>query len=142
MAKANIIIDGAGVTATFGSAIEDINSISFSNYGERKEIDLTTVDETAYKIGLLSDLVAGQDIVINKKFDPAAALAMSTANTALVITYKVGKSTTKTATIWAQLKSISPGLVERAPADGINVDYTFITTNLNSALVETGPSIA
>ncbi|MFQ3578670.1 MAG: hypothetical protein SNJ71_00840 [Bacteroidales bacterium] len=143
MAKTSIIIDGAGVTATFNSvAISDINSITFCPLGERDEINLTTIDNSNYEVGLLGDLVSVQDIVINKKFDPAADMAHSLDSKQLVITYKVGKSTTKTITFWAQLKSVSVGTIERSPGEGVNVDLTFAVTNLNASLVETGPAIA
>jgi len=143
MAKSAIIVDGAGVTATFNSIpIADINSVTFCPLGERDEIDLTTIDATTYKVGLLGDLVSVADIVINKKFDPAADMAHTSDQKALAIVYKVGKATTKTMTVWAQLKGVSSGSVERAPADGVNVDLTFAVCNLNASLAETGPAIA
>lgn len=142
MAKTDIIIDGAGATATFNSVgIADINTIAFSLMGERDEIDLTTIDATAYKVGLLGDLTSVQDIVINKKFDPAADMAHSILHKTLVIVFKVGKSTTKTATFWCQYKGMSAGTVERAPGSGINVDLTFAVCNLNASLAETGPAV-
>ena len=141
MSKANIIIDGAGVTATFNSvAIADILSVSFGMIGERDEIDLTTIDATAYKTGRLGDLVGVSDIVINKRSDPAADMGHSLLNKALVIAFKVGKSTSKTYTCWAQLKSVSTGTLERNGSP--TVDLTFAVTNLNAALAETGPVIA
>jgi len=141
--KTKIIIDGAGATATFNSVpIVDINTIAFTLLGERQEINLTTLNESAVEIGLLSDLVEISDIVINKKSDPAADLAHTDDNKALAIVYKVGKATTKTATFWCQLKSLSDSTLERAPGDGINVDLTFAVTNLNATLVETGPAVA
>lgn len=143
MAKTAIIIDGAGATATFNSVpITDINTIQFGLVGNRDEINLTTIDGTSYEVGLLGDLVEVEDIIINKKFDPAADMAHSVLNKTLVIVYKVGKATTKTATYWAQYKGMSNGTVERAPGDGINVDLTFAVTNLNASLAETGPSVA
>lgn len=143
MAKTSIIIDGASVTATFNSvSISDIVSVSFGLFGERDEINLTTIDATEYEVGLLGDLVSINDIVITKKSDPAAELAHTSDNKTLVIVYKIGKSTTKTATFWAQLKNVSNSTVERAPSDGVNVDLTFAVTNLNASLVETGPSVA
>jgi len=143
MAKTAIIVDGAGVAVTFNSLpVADINSISFNAFGERSEIDLTTIDQSAVKVGMLGDLVSISDVVINKKFDPAADMGHSKLCKPLVITYKVGKATSKTLTLWAQLKSVAPGTVERSPANGINVDMTFAITNLNASLAETGPVIA
>jgi len=143
MAKSAIIIDGAGVTAKFNDvSIADIVSISFGVHGERDEIDLSTIDATEYMVGLLGDLVGVEDVVITKKADPAAELAHTSDNKNLVIEYYVGKSTKKTLTYWAQLKNVSPSSVERAAADGVNVDMTFAITNLNADLAETGPSIA
>lgn len=143
MSKANIIIDGAGVTATFNSgSISDIVSVSFGVIGERDEIKLTTIDATAYEVGLLGDLCNIEDVVITKKSDPAADMAHSSDNKQLVLAYKVGKSTSKTITYWAQLKNISNSQIERAPGDGVNVDLTFAITNLNASLAETGPVIA
>jgi hypothetical protein len=142
MAKTSIIIDGEGITATFNSVgITDINTVAFNLSGERDEINLSTIDQTAYETGLLGDLVEISDIVINKKSAPAVDLAHSTDNKTLAITYKVGKSTSKTVTYWAQLKDVAPGTVERAPADGVNVDMTFMPTNLNASLAETGPAV-
>jgi len=147
MAKTNIIIDGASATVSFnGSAISDVNTIAFSVFGERDEIDLTTLDASGYKVGRLGDLVGIEDVVVNKKFDPAADLAMSTANRPLVIVYKTGKSTTKTLTLWCQLKGTGNATVERAPGEGINHDLTFAVTNMNSltastnTLAERGPT--
>lgn len=147
MAKKNIIIDGASATVSFnGSAISDVNTIAFSVFGERDEIDLTTLDASGYKVGRLGDLVGIEDVVVNKKFDPAADLAMSTANRPLVIVYKTGKNTTKTLTLWCQLKGTSNATVERAPGEGINHDLTFAVTNMNSltaatsTLAERGPT--
>jgi hypothetical protein len=140
MGKTTIIVDGAGVGATFNSVpITDINNVGFSPMGERDEIKLTTLDATDFEVGLLGDLVAIDDVVINKKADPAADVAHTKDNKLLVITYKIGKATTKTATFWAQLKSVSPSTIERAPGDGVNVDLVFAVTNLNASLVETGP---
>jgi len=142
MAKTTIIVDGAGVTATLGgTTIADINSVAFSPFGERDEIDLTTIDATKYKVKLLGDLQKISDIVINKKSDPTNDAALySTSSQALVIAYKIGKSGTRNITFYAQLKGISSSTVERAPADGVNVDLTFYVTNL-STLTETAPAI-
>ena len=143
MSKANIIIDGEGVTVTFNSvAIADIVQVSFGFFGERDEINLTTIDATKYDVSLLGDLMNIEDVVITKKSDPAADLAISTANATLVIAYKVGKNTAKTITYYAQRKSISNSEIERSPADGVNVDVTFAITNLNASLAEIGPVIA
>ncbi len=144
MAKADIIIDGAGTVVTFnGTAISDINTVSFGIFGERDEIDLTTIDQTGYMVGRLGDLVGISDVVINKKFDPAADLAIVTTNKILQIVYKVGKSTTKTLKLWCQFKGASAATVERAPGDGINNDLTFCVTNLQGAtLSEAGPTYA
>lgn len=143
MAKTSIIISGTGAAVTFNSVpITDINTISFSPMGERAEINLSTLDDADYEVGLLGDLVNIEDIVINKKFDPAAELAHTADNKALVITYKVGESTAKTATFWAQYKGCSASQISRVPGDGVNVDLTFAVTNLNASLAETGPVIA
>jgi len=142
MSKSTIIIDGEGVTATLNATgINDIVSVAFSVFGERQEIDLTTIDATKWKMKLLGDLQKITDIVITKKSDPTNDLALySTSSEALAITYKIGKSTGKTITYYAQLKSISNSDVERSPADGVNVDLNFYVTNLSS-LTETGPAI-
>ncbi|MFQ3578669.1 MAG: hypothetical protein SNJ71_00835 [Bacteroidales bacterium] len=142
MSKTSIIIDGAGVTVTFGgTTIEDINSVAFSVFGERNEIDLTTIDATKWKMKLLGDLQKIPDITINKKSDPTNDAALyGTSSQPLVISYKIGKNTTKNITFYAQLKSISPSSIERAPGDGVNVDLVFYVTNL-SDLTETGPAI-
>jgi hypothetical protein len=143
MAKTSIIIDGAGVTCTFNSVLlTDVNSVSFSNFGEREEIDLTTIDASTYKVGLLGDLVDVADVTVNKKFDPAADMGHTSDNKTLVIAYKVGKSTSKTLTMWAQLKGVSNSNISRASGDGVNVDMTFQVTNLNASLAETAPVIA
>lgn len=144
MSKASIIIDGAGCSVTFnGTSITDINTISFGTFGDRDEIDLTTLDASGYKVGRLGDLVGINDIVINKKFDPAADLAIVTTNKPMVISFKVGKATAKTLTIWCMFKGASPGTVERAPGDGVNNDLTFAVTNLQGAtLNELGPTFA
>lgn len=142
MSKSTIIIDGAGVTASLGgTGIEDINTIAFSVFGERSEINLTTIDATKWKVKLLGDLQKITDIVINKKSDPENDAALySTDSEDLVINYKIGKSTAKVLTYKAQYKGASRSTVERAPGDGINVDLTFFITNLDS-LDETGPAI-
>jgi len=147
MAKRNIIIDGASATVRFnGTLISDVNTIAFSLYGERDEIDLTTLDASGYKVSRLGDLIGIEDVVVNKKFDPEADLAMVTTNKPLVIVYLTGKSTTKTLTMWAQLKGAGNATVERGPAGGINHDLTFAITNLNSltaatnTLAERGPT--
>lgn len=139
MAKQNIIVSGAGATVTFnGTAISDINTIAFSVYGERDEIDLTTLDASGYKVGRLGDLVGIEDVVINKKFDPEADLAIVKTNRPLVIVYKVGTVTTKTLTFWAMFKGASGATIERSPSGGINNDLTFCITNMNSATAATG----
>lgn len=142
MSKATIIIDGAGVTASLGGdEITDINSVAFATFGERDEIDLTTIDATKYKQKLLGDLQKISDITINKKSDPVHDAGLySTDSEDLVINYKIGKTTAKVLTFKAQLKSISAGTVERAPGSGVNVDLVFFVTNLDS-LTETGPAI-
>jgi len=146
MAKTTIIIDGAGVTATLGTGgvISDINTISFGVFGERSEIDLTTIDATKFKTKLLGDLQKIQDIVINKKSSPAEDVALyNTDSESLAIAYKIGKSTNKVITFYVQLKSISPSNVERAPGNGVNVDLTFFVTNIDAkaTMVETAPAI-
>jgi hypothetical protein len=143
MSKANIIIDGAGTTATFNSSpISDIVKVSFCSLGAREEINLTTIDAAAYHVGLLGDLVEVPNVVITKKAAPAVDIAMSLDNKTLVVGFKVGKATAKTYTAWAQLIGISKSQISREPGDGINVDLTFGITNLNASLVETGPVIA
>lgn len=142
MSKSTIIIDGAGVTVSLGgSSIADIVSVSFSVFGERPEIQLTTIDATKYKQKLLGDLQKISDIVVTKKSDPTNDAALySTSSQALVIAYKIGKATTKNITFYVQLKNISNSQVERSPSDGVNVDLNFYVTNLSS-LTETGPAI-
>lgn len=142
MSKSTIIIDGAGATASLGSRdIEDIVSIAFSLFGEREEIDLTTIEATKYKQKMLGDLQKISDITITKKSDPVNDAALySTDSEALVIGYKIGKATEKEATFYTQLKSISNSQVERSKGDGVNVDLIFYVTNLNG-LTETGPAI-
>lgn len=144
MAKSSIIIDGAGVTVTFNSGLmADVVSVAFGTISGRDEIDLTTIDATTYKVGLLGDLCDVEDVTVTKKFDPAAELALSSDNKTLVIAYKVGKATSKTLTYYAQVAGITPGTVSRAPGDGVNVDVKFAITNLHSTtLAETGPVIA
>ncbi len=142
MSKQTIIIDGEGVTAKFNDVtIADINTLTFSIRGEREEINLTTIDATAYMVGLLADLQKIEDIVINKKHDPAADEAHTSDNKELAITYQTGKANTKTITFWSQLKNAAGATQERAPSDGINHDLAFFVTNLNASLVETGPEI-
>lgn len=141
MAKTAIIIDGAGVTATFNSLpIADVVAVDFGGFGGRDEIDLTTINQAAFEVGILGDLVEVEDIVITKKSDPAADMAHSLLNKALVIVFKIGKTTQKTGTYWCQFKGCSPSKLERAKSD--DVDLTFGVTNLNASLVETGPVIA
>jgi hypothetical protein len=142
MSKSTIIIDGASCTVTLGgTAIADINTISFTTFGERDVIDLTTIDATKFKTKLCGELQKIPDIVINKKSNPTDDAALyNTASQALVINYKIGKSTSKAVTFYAQLKGISASSVARASGDGVNVDLTFFVTNLSS-LVETGPAI-
>ena len=54
MSKTSIVIDGAGVTGSLGGvAISDINTVAFSLFGERDEINLTTIDAVKYKVKLL-----------------------------------------------------------------------------------------
>lgn len=143
MAKTDIIVSGTDATVTFNSAaIPDINTISFGVVSERDEINLSTLSNSTYEVKRLGDLVGVEDIVINKKFSPATDLILSTANAALIIAYKVGASSSKSATFWAQLKSCSNSNVERAPGDGVNVDLTFAVTNLNGSMAETGPVLA
>lgn len=143
MSKQTIVIDGEGITVTHNSvAMADVNTVSFGIKGEREEINLTTIDAVLYMVGLLSDLEKLEDIVVNKKFDPAADLAMTNDNAELAITYKTGKANTKTITWWAQRKSNANATGERSPSDGINHDVTFYITNLNGSLVETGPVIS
>ena len=141
MAKTAIIIDGAGVTATFNSVpIADVTAVDFGGFGGREEIDLSTIDQAAFEVGILADLVEIEDIVITKKSDPAADMAISTLNKTLVIAFKIGKSTVKSATYWCQYKGCSPSKLGRAKSD--DVDLTFGVTNLNASLVETGPVVA
>ena len=142
MSKSTIIIDGSGVTATLnGSALADINTIAFGVFGERDEIDLTTIDATKWKTKLLGDLQKISDITINKKSAPTEDAALySTDSQALVIRYKIGKSSNRDITFYVQLKSISNSQIERAPGTGVNVDLVFYVTNLDS-LTETAPAI-
>lgn len=143
MAKTDIIVSGTDATVTFNdAAIPDVNTITFGVVSERDEINLSTLSNSTYEVGMLGDLVGVEDIVINKKFAPAVDLALTTDNKAMVIAYKVGDSTAKTFTCWAQLKGCSNSNIERAPGDGVNVDLTFAVTNLNASLAETGPVIA
>ena len=145
MSKETIVIDGAGVTATLNAVtIADINTVSFSLFGEREEINLTTIDATKFKQKLLGDLQKISDVVINKKSDPQADMLLySTALEDLVIEYEVGKATARDLTFsGAQLKSISASTLERAPGDGINVDLTFHIGNIDgAAMTETAPAI-
>jgi hypothetical protein len=142
MSKQTIVIDGEGVTATFNSvAISDINTVGFSIRGEREEINLTTIEASAYMVGQLADLQKIEDITVDKKFDPASDLAHTSDNAELAITYKTGKANTKTVTFWCQLKNAAAATLERAPSDGINHELVFYVTNLNGSLVETGPAI-
>jgi hypothetical protein len=142
MALANCILDGAGATATLGStSITDINSIGFSVAGERPEINLTTIGDTKWKTKLLGALQKVQDIVINCKSNPTLINSLySTSSEALVIAYKLSKTTTKNITFYAQFKGASASSLERAPGDGVNVDLNFYVTNL-SGTTETGPAI-
>lgn len=145
MSKATIVIDGAGVTAALAAhTITDINTVAFSLFGERDEINLTTIDATKFKQKLLGDLQKVTDIVINKKSDPINDPALySTDVEALVINYFIGKATNKKVTYYAQLKSINNSTVERAPGDGVNVDLNFYVSNLkDAAMTETAPVIA
>ncbi len=142
MSKKTIVIDGEGVTATFNDvAIADINTVAFSIRGERAEINLTTIEATAYLVGLLADLQEIEDVVINKKFDPKADYAHTSDNKELVLNYKTGKSLTKIATFWCQLKNAAAATLERGPSDGINHDLAFFVTNLDADFTETGPAI-
>lgn len=147
MSKETIIIDGAGAEVTLNAvAIEDINTIAFGLFGERDEINLTTIDAVKFKQKLLGDLQKIQDVVINKKSDPQNDMLLySTDLQDLVITYRLGKTAVdKTVTFsGAQLKSISASTLERAPGDGINVDLTFHVGNIDgAAMTETAPVIA
>jgi hypothetical protein len=141
MSKATIIIDGADVTVEFGAAtIGNVNSVAFGLFGERPEINLTTIDATKFKTKLLGDLQKVQDVVVSKKSEPALDAALyDTVPEALVITYKVGKKDAKVTTFYAQLKNISASSIERAPGDGVNVDLNFFVTNMDEAFDEIGP---
>ncbi len=144
MSKLTIVIDGADAEITLGSTtLEDVNTIAFSIFGERNEINLTTIDATKFKQKLLGDLQKITDIVVNKKSDPTNdALLYSTDVEELTIGYNIGKATPKTATFYAQLKSISNSTLERAPGDGVNVDLNFYVSNLKgAAMTETAPAI-
>lgn len=142
MALSTVIIDGAGAGAALGSTtITDINTIAFSVFGERPEINLTTIGDTKWKTKLLGTLQTIQDIVINCKSNPTLVNSLyNTSSEALAITYKIGLSTTKTITFYAQFKGASASTLERAPGDGVNIDLNFLVTNL-STLTETGPAI-
>ena len=142
MSLATIIIDGEGATATLGTTlITDINTIAFSVFGERPEINLTTIDATKWKAKLLGKLQRLSDIVINAKSNPALIASLySKEIETLVITYKIGKSTDKTLTYYAQFKGAGTSSLERAPGDGVNVDLTFLVSNINGT-TETGPAI-
>ena len=142
MSKANTIIDGAGVTVTLGgSPIADIVEIGFSVFGERSKINLTTIDATKWEQCLYSDLQKIENITITKKSNPSGDQGLySTSSQALVIAYKVGKSTTKNITFYVQVEDIGESNIERAPGDGVNAEISLFVTNL-SGLTETGPAI-
>lgn len=144
MSKSSIVISAEGLSVTHNAvAITDMNTVTFSSpKGERDEINLTTIEQTLYKVGILGDLNKIDDIVINKKFDPAADNAMTEDNAELAITYKTGKLSSRTITFWAQRKNNAGASAERGPSDGVNNDVTFFVTNLNGSLVETGPAIS
>lgn len=147
MSKETIIVDGAGASVTLNAvAIADINTIAFTLFGEREEINLTTIDATKFKQKLLADLQKISDVVINKKSDPQTDMLLySTALQDLVISYQIGKLVApKTVTFsGAQVKSISQSTLERAPGDGINVDITIHIGNMDgAAMTETAPVIA
>ena len=142
MAKADIIVSGTDATVKFnsGTAMADVNTIAFGVVSERDEINLSTLGNAKYEVLRLGDLVSVEDITVNKKFDPAAELALSDENKALVVEFKVGDASAKTISYWAQVKDVTPGTVERSPGEGINVDIVFAVTNLNASLVEEGPT--
>lgn len=142
MAKTTIIISASGLTVTLGSTtLGEVVSVAFPLFGDRDEINLTTIDAVKYEQKLLGDLQKLPDIVVTKKSDPTNDAALHSEDSeALVIGYKIGGSTEKTVTYYAQLKNISPSTIERAPGDGVNVDLTFFVTNLNE-LAEDGPTI-
>ena len=144
MSKATIMIDGANATVALGgTTLEDVNTIAFSLFGERDEINLTTIDATKYKMKLLGDLQKVTDIVVNKKSDPINDPGLySTSVEALVINYYIGKATSTTVTFYGQLKSISNSTLERAPGDGVNCDLNFFVSHLkDAAMTETAPAI-
>jgi len=146
MSKETIVIDGAGVLVTLNAvSIADINTVAFSLFGARDEINLTTIDATKFKQKLLGDLQKIEDVVVNKKSDPQTDMLLySTALQDLVITYQIGKATPAKVLTFsgAQLKSISASTLERAPGDGINVDLTFHVGNIDgAAMTETAPAI-
>lgn len=143
MSKQSILIDGEGITVTFnGNAVADINTVLFGVAGARETINLTTIEAVQYMQKLLSTLEELEDIVVNKKFDPAADLAMTNDNALLLITYKTGRANTKTLTYWVQRQNNASATGERSPSDGINHDVTFVITNLNGSLEEIGPAIS
>ena len=143
MAKTAIIVDGEGVSATFNAGpILEIVQVKFCTLGQRSEINLTTIDASRYEVGLLGDLVSVPNVVITKKSAPELDMAIVKTNKQLVLGFKVGKSTAKTITYWAQLIKVSKSQISRSPNDGVNVDLIFGITNLNASLVETGPVIA
>lgn len=145
MSKASIVIDGAGVTVKYATVtLADINTVTFSLFGERDEINLTTIDATKFKQKLLGDLQKLPDVVINKKSDPQNDIRhYKTSLETLQIGYNVGKATGKVLALeGAQLKSISPSTLERAPGDGVNVDLTFFIGNMSgAAMTEDGPTV-
>lgn len=144
MAKTTVIVEGVGLGAKLGDSktISDIVSIAFPVFGDRDEIDLTTIDATKYKQKLLSDIEKLGDITITKKADPVNDSALySTSIEPLVISYKIGGATAKNITFYVQLKDISASTVERAPGDGVNCDLVFFICNLDADLAEQGPEI-
>ena len=143
MSKQTIIIDGAGVSLTIGgTAVNDIVEVAFGVFGERQPIDLTTIDATKYKVKLFGDLQKLADVTITKKSDPVNdALLYATDSQALVLQYKIGKSTPKTMTEYVMVKSVSKSKVKRGSSD--NVDVVCYVTNLDAiaTMAETGPAI-
>ena len=143
MSKSTIIVDGAGVTVSIGEHdLEDVVQVAFGVFGERKPIDLTTIDATKYKTKLFGDLQKLTDIVITKKSDPVNDLLLyDTDSVACAITYKIGKSTNKTLTEYVMVKSVKKSKVTRGGSE--NVDVVCYVTNLDAiaTMAETGPAI-
>jgi hypothetical protein len=144
-AKTSLILSGKGMTASFGgNAITNINNVVLVPAGERPVIDLSTADDTTYVTRVVAGLIDLKEVTLNVKFAGATHTNFSLANNELTITLpKVDGGAAFSWKAWCQLKSID-GLdgVDKAPANGTNVAMNFTVTNLNTAFVETGPTIS